>query len=286
MAMTAADLADRVLSQSAPGRVSGAAARIAGSAIEEIEVSLPRALGGERDQVRAYVEAYRKLTGRVLDAVGGARPDLMVIDEQHRVVVAVEAKKRGRQPKTVPWVRAALEQEAMSVPFSDWVGTYGAGKGTAVAVVALLRATLPGVEPLASPRDRRLPSWPLDEQGVVRFYRAVVDELSDTETPLGHIASVLGLTQTELAKLFGVRRQALDQWVVRGVPAERQAKLATLGEIADLLAARLKGDRIPGVVRRPASAYGGRSILAATADGDEEAVLTELRDAFDWAAAA
>lgn len=284
--MTASSLADRVLSQSMPSRVSGAAAQIAGSAIDEIEVSLPRALEGERDQVRAYVQAYRELTGRVLDAVGCARPDLVVVDEQHRVVVAVEAKKRGRLPKTVPWVRAALEQEAASVPFSDWVGTYGAGKGAAVAVVALLRATLPGVVPLASPRDRRLPSWPLDEQGVVRFYRAVADELSDTETPLDYIASVLGLTQTELAKLFGVRRQALDQWAVRGVPAERQAKLATLGEIADILTARLKRDRIPGVVRRPAPAYGGRSILAAAADGDEEIVLSELRDAFDWAAAA
>ncbi len=62
--------------------------------------------------------------------------------------------------------------------------------------------------------------------------------------------------------------------------------LATLGEIADLLAARLKRDRIPGVVRRAAEAYGGRSILQAIGDSDEELVLDELRDAFDWSAAA
>jgi hypothetical protein len=202
----------------------------------------------------------------MLDAVGQARPDLL--------------------PKAVPWVRAALEREAMSVPFSDWVGTFGAGKGTAVAVVALLRATLPGTRPLSAPRGRRLPGWPLDEQDVVRFYRAVGDELSRTEAPLEHLTSVLGLNQTELARLFGVRRQAPDQWAVRGVPAERQEKLATLGEIADLLAARLKRDRIPGVVRRAASAYGDRSILDAIAAGDEALVLNELRDAFDWAAAA
>jgi hypothetical protein len=97
---------------------------------------------------------------------------------------------------------------------------------------------------------------------------------------------VLGLNQTELGALFGVRRQAVDQWAARGVPAERQEKLATLGEIADLLAAKLKRDRIPGVARRSADAYGGRSMLEAIAAGDEEPVLAELRDAFDWAAAA
>ena len=284
--MTTAGLADSLLLQSAPGKVSAAALRIAGGAVADIEVSLPLALAGRRGQVRVYVNAYRVLTGRMLDAAQQARPDLLSFDERHRVVVLAEAKRPGRQSKTVPWVRAALEQEAMSVPFSDWVGTFGAGKGTAVAVVALLRATLPGTRPLEPPRGRRLPGWPLDELDVVRFYRAVGDELSRTETPLDHIASVLGLNQTELAKLFGVSRQAPDQWAVRGVPAERQEKLATLGEIADLLAARLKRDRIPGVVRRAAGAYDGRSILQAIGDGDEALVLEELRDAFDWAAAA
>ena len=42
-------------------------------------------------------------------------------------------------------------------------------------------------------------------------------------------------------------------------------------------------DRIPDVVRRAAPAYGGRSILQAIGDGDEELVLDELRNAFNWA---
>lgn len=284
--MTTADVTERFLSGSAPRAVAGAAVRIAGAAIEEIESSLPRALAGEHGQVRAYVDAYRELTGRLLEAVGEARPDLVVLDEHHRVVVAVEVKRSDRSPATVPWVRTTLEQEATSVPFSDWVGTLGAGRGSAVAVVALLRTSLPGTEPLAPPRLRRLPDWHLDERSVVRFQRAVVDELSRRETPLDHVASMLGLTQTELAGLFGVRRQALSQWAVRGVPAARQEKLATLCEIADLLAAKLKRDRIPGVARRAAAAYGDRSMLDAIADGHEGAVLAELRDAFDWATAA
>jgi DNA-binding XRE family transcriptional regulator len=107
-----------------------------------------------------------------------------------------------------------------------------------------------------------------------------------TETPLDRIAAALSLNRTELARLFGVRRQAIEQWEMRGTPGERQEKLATIGAIVDLLSAKLKRDRIPGVVRRTASAYGGRSILDAIAAGDEESVLDELRDAFDWATTA
>lgn len=105
-------------------------------------------------------------------------------------------------------------------------------------------------------------------------------------TPLEQIATTLCLTRTELARLFGVRRQALDQWEARGLPSARQQKLATLGAIADLLAAKLKHDRIPGVVRRPTPAYGGRSLLDAVSDGDEELVYDALRDAFDWSTTA
>ena len=110
--------------------------------------------------------------------------------------------------------------------------------------------------------------------------------VSGCDTPdgaaLGRIGEVFGLSQVELAALFGVRRQAVDQWTVRGVPAARQEKLATVGAIADLLEATLKVDRIPGVVRREATAYSGRSALGAIGDDDQDLVLAELRDAFDW----
>lgn len=100
------------------------------------------------------------------------------------------------------------------------------------------------------------------------------------------VQAVFGLNRTELATLFGVRRQALDHWDSSGVPAERQEKLATIEAIADFLSAKLKDDRIPGVVRRPSPAYGNRSALDAIVGDDQDLVLAELRDAFDWAAAA
>jgi transcriptional regulator with XRE-family HTH domain len=283
--MSAIGVAERVLSESAPGKVADAAEKIAGAPIREIEASLPGALAGERAQVRAYVHAYRALTDEMLDAIGAERPDLIVFDSAHRPVIVAELKSFPR-PATVDWMKAALEQKAMSAPFSEWVGTYGAGRGAVVELVAHLRRTLHGTEPLVLPSKRHLPDWPVDERLFVSFSRAVSDELARVDAPLEQIASVLGLSQTELAGLFGVRRQAIDQWQMRGVPAERQEKLATLGEIADLLTAKLKRERIPGIVRRPAPAYGDRSILQAIAAGDESLVLDELRNAFDWASAA
>lgn len=279
-----AKVADRLLTASNPRVVARAAVAVGGDAVGRIEDSLPGALAGRRDQVRIYVDAYRALTESVLEVTLRSRPDVAVRADDGRVVLVAGAKRHGREGAG-GWMKAALEREAMSTPFSGWVGTLGVGQGTAGAVAASVRAALPGIDPLAPPNGH-VPDWQLDDGQLVRFSRAVLDELAGTKTPLDHIADVLGLTQTELAALFGVRRQAVDQWAARGVPAERQEKLATLGEIADLLSANLKSERIPGVVRRAAAAYGERSALDAIAAGDEEHVLAELRDAFDWAAAA
>jgi hypothetical protein len=279
-----ASVANRLLSASNPRVVARAAAAVGGDAVGQIEESLPGALAGRREQVRLYVHAYRALTESVLEVTLRSRPDVVVRGADGRVVLVAEAKRHGRDDAG-GWTKAALEREAMSTPFSGWVGTLGVGEGTAGAVAALVRAALPGMDTLAPPNGH-VPDWQLDDRQLVRFSRAVLDELARNDAPLDHVADVLGLTRTELAGLFGVRRQAIDQWEVRGVPAERQEKLATLGEIADLLSAKLKSERIPGVVRRAAAAYGDRSVLDAIAAGDEEQVLVELRDAFDWAAAA
>ncbi len=286
--MSPTSLAEKILSERTPERVADAAEVIAGAAIKTIESSMPEALQGERTQVRVYVNAYLLLESRVLDAVGKARPDWIIYDEAHNTVALFEAKHdqaSGKQ-QSVRWLKAALEQEAMSAPFSEWVGELGGGRGTAVAFVAQLRSMLRDAKSLASPREHQPPMWALSDQQVVTFYRAVGDELARIETPLERIASVFGVSRTELARLFGVRRQAIEQWEARSVPADRQEKLATLDAIVDLLTAKLKPNRIPGVLRRPAAAYGDRSILEAIVADDQTLVLDELRNAFDWAAAA
>lgn len=255
---------DRLLADTAPSRVADAAERLAGEDLAAIAGSLPAALAGDPERVRVYVEAYGRLSDRLLDAVSETRPELTAF----------------------PLLRTILKGEAMNAPFSNWVGSLDSGRGTALAVVELLRASLPGGKPLSRPARWRMPAWEIDDAGVVRFYRAVAEALDDTESPLDRIRTVMGLSRTEAAALFGVRRQALDGWGRGGVPAERQAKLASIGAIADLLNARLKADRVPAVVRRPALAYGERSILEAIAADDEDRVLAALREGFDWALAA
>lgn len=282
------EISERIFSAPDAERTAAAVAQDedARSILEEIEESLPRALAGDRRQVRLYVDAYRRLTNRMLDAAQEARPDLILLNRHGDVFAVVELKRPDGGSMKAPWIQAALEQSAMSAPFSEWIVEMGVGPGSAVACVAWLREMLPGVSPLVVGPERDLPEWSLARPDVLRFYRAVVDELERIDSPLERIQAVLGLGRTELAGLFGVRRQALDHWDASGVPAERQEKLATIGEVADLLAAKLKRDRIPGVVRRPSSAYGGRSALDAIADDGQALVLAELRDAFDWGAAA
>ena len=138
--MTPTSFAATVLTERAPERVADAAEEIARTALSEIESSVPDALAGQRAQVRAYVDAYRELGSQVLNAIGEARPDLIVFDEAHNAVVLVEMKASGvKSDGSVRWLKAALDQEAMSAPFSEWVGTLGVGRGTAVAYVAQLR---------------------------------------------------------------------------------------------------------------------------------------------------
>jgi transcriptional regulator with XRE-family HTH domain len=129
---------------------------------------------------------------------------------------------------------------------------------------------------------------PADEVAAQRFVRRVRDLLNhpDVEHPLRRVANAFGLSKTELAGLFGVRRQALDQWLERGVPAEREDKLQTLVALAELLERKLKPGRLPGVARRPADAYGGQTMLELISEDRHRELLQRVRDSFDWASAA
>jgi DNA-binding XRE family transcriptional regulator len=104
-----------------------------------------------------------------------------------------------------------------------------------------------------------------------------------TPSLLDPIAETLELSETELGRLFGVSRQAVGQWRERGVPSNRKAKVATVAAICDLLGHQLKPERIPGIARRPADAYGGLSMLEMIERGQETELLTLIRRSFDWA---
>jgi DNA-binding XRE family transcriptional regulator len=107
-----------------------------------------------------------------------------------------------------------------------------------------------------------------------------------TPTLLDPIAERFELTETELGRLFGVSRQAVGQWRERGVPSSRMAKVTTVAGIGDLLGHQLKAERIPGIARRPAEAYGGLSMLEMIERDRDDELIRMIRRTFDWASPA
>ena len=107
-----------------------------------------------------------------------------------------------------------------------------------------------------------------------------------TPTLLDPVAETFELSETELGRLFGVSRQAVGQWRERGLPSNRMAKLATVAAICDLLHHQLKPERVPGIARRPAPAYGGLSMLEMIERDRQDQLQSKVRQSFDWAASA
>jgi len=99
---------------------------------------------------------------------------------------------------------------------------------------------------------------------------------------LGRILDVWGLNQSDAGRLFGVTRQAVSKWLAGGVPAERSEAIADLAAATDLLVRHLKRDRIPAVVRRPAPALGGKSLVDLFATSSTRDVLEACRSMFDF----
>ena len=99
---------------------------------------------------------------------------------------------------------------------------------------------------------------------------------------LRRILQVWGLNQSEAARFFGVTRQALSKWLDRGIPSERVRAIGDLAAATDLLVRHLKRDRIPAVVRRPAAALGGQSLVDLLADFRAREVLDACRSMFDF----
>ena len=88
------------------------------------------------------------------------------------------------------------------------------------------------------------------------------------------------LSQAEVARLFGVSRQAVGKWLHRGVPADRAVAISDLAAATDLLRHYLKPHRIPAVVRRPIQTLNGASLMDLLAQGNTRAVLATCRAMF------
>ncbi len=81
------------------------------------------------------------------------------------------------------------------------------------------------------------------------------------EPMIGESQKILGLSQNEMADLFGVRQPSFAAWRSGHIPANRRASVERLHELALVLRHELKPSRIPEIVRTPDAWLGNRSML-------------------------
>jgi len=254
-----------------------------GELLPALGARLVRALEGSDEATRQYVHCYHVLTLRVLGEAHRARPDVMVrTGDGHFALIDVKGIAR-RAPV------AALESASAEAPFGPWTVRFPLDEAVALDLTSRVRQLI-GLRALhLVPADQVLGEVvEVDDLTALRFLRRVRFHLNhpDEERPLRRLMDAFELSKTELASLFGVRRQAVDQWFERGVPSERQEKVQTLVAICDLLERKLKPGRLAGIARRAADAYSGETMLELIAADRHRELLELVRESFDWASAA
>lgn len=102
---------------------------------------------------------------------------------------------------------------------------------------------------------------------------------------LDDIRRTFGLSETELAALFGVTRPSIAKWRLRGVPVERVADVDRVRELAAYFTRRFITVRIPQIVRTPGKGLGGKTVLTVIAHRGVEPVYAYLERLFSYTAA-
>jgi hypothetical protein len=249
---------------------------IGGSVLDDLHVNLTAALDGSEAHTRLYLRDYKRLTNQLLGAVQATDPDRVVADGAE-LLIAVH----GRPARAYT---SLLESCSAQAPFSTWAERYELGDAVALALTSHIREFVGGVRLLAPDTE---PPADFDDLTAQRFLRRVHYFLHhDTEPSLARIMRVLALSKSELGRMFGVSRQAIDGWMELAVPADRQEKLAAVLALCDLLERKVKADRVAGVARRPADAYGGLTMLEMIAADRHNELLDSVRNSFAWSQAA
>ncbi len=251
---------------------------MAAALIGRLDDELAQALHGSRLAARQYVSTWRSLRDAILNALQPVRPDDIVLVGQHLML---------RDSTGSPSATAddCLDLLALQAPLTSWVTAYGLGTGAAAALLAGVRSCLPNV-PALNPPSTAAPVPDMDPAVRARFLRIVFEELRADKTPLKRVMEIFELNQTECGRLFGVSRQAILQWIDESVPASRMGKLGTVLATAELLERKLRVGRVPLAARRPAPAYGGRTMLEMIEADQHEDLHRLVSESFDWSGTA
>lgn len=114
----------------------------------------------------------------------------------------------------------------------------------------------------------------------VRRFLGELDRLERTR-PLERFTQLWDLSNARAASCFGISRQAFAKWVRDAPPGDRAPDIADLAVTTDLLDRYLRRDRIPAVVRRPAPALGGSSIVELVEGGRFREARAAVAEMFD-----
>lgn len=239
--------------------------------LDALEASLGDALAGSDRAMAMYVSAYASLSRWMADEF----TTLQRMERDEPLVEGDAAFLLGD----------LLKGSSVEAPFTAWTRRYRPGDAAALHLTNRMRDMV-GAPQLEPPAGTGLELGAVQSGKTRQFFTAVRYWLDRTDTPpLERLMRSFELSKSDLASLFGVRRQAIDGWLIGGVPAARQEKLSALSALADLLERKLKHDRMPGVARRSADAYGGLTMLEMIAADRHDELLASVRQAFDWSRA-
>jgi hypothetical protein len=180
---------------------------------------------------------------------------------------------------------AALEARVVDVATSSLLAEYGMGRGTSLTLLHEVRSALPH-----GPGVFKIPvGYPDLPHGTdfARFRRLCEVALRRMQPPLDYISSQFGLNRQELGSLFGVSRQAVDEWDLRGrIPDRHAVTVSDLVSVAELLDRKLKPGRLQLLIRNPSPAFGGKTFLDMVREGNISELRQQTEQALDWAATA
>jgi hypothetical protein len=237
--------------------LADASKRVCADLLPDIAAALDRVLplvaSGDRMAVRRYLS--------YVDAAACALTELPAFD-----------------PDSLPSrmvVYGMLRDDAAGL---RWVAPSPDGLGILTVLVDRMRGVAGGLPQTCGPV-----SVDIDAHHARWFAKQVAESIHERvqASPLRRAMDIFDLTSADVASLMGVKRQAVDKWLLTGPPPERAAKIATVAAIGDILRHRLREGLPAAVARRPADAYRGRTMLEVIAADEHDWLLQSVRDSFD-----
>ncbi|MGH1506248.1 MAG: hypothetical protein ACRBI6_22045 [Acidimicrobiales bacterium] len=213
-------------------------------------------------------------------SAGGDRASVrrywVFVHEAAQVLTALPSRDPGALPPSIV-ILELLRRDTAELP---WVAPSQDGIGVLTVLVDRLRGFTAGL-----PQQCVRPRLDIDEHRFRWFLKAMAEVEYEQErtSPLRRAMTTLDLASGEVAELMGVKRQAVDKWLFAGPPIDRSEKIAAVSEIAEILRHRLREGMPAVVARRPADAYGGRTMLELIAADEHEWLLQSVRESFDYA---